>query len=94
MTMRSRRRSMRSTRATSCGRAATKNADGTEIAAEEVVSGSFRNIAGTITSLDAAGSTLVVKDLATKKQVTIHITAETQMRRLPEIAWRRCWRRG
>jgi hypothetical protein len=63
----------------------TKNADGSEIAAEEVVSGSFRNIAGTITSLDAAGATLVVKDLATKKQVAIHITAEAQMRRLPEM---------
>ena len=60
-----------------------KNADGTEIAAEEVVSGSFRNIAGTIASLDAAASTLVVKDLATKKPVTIHITAEAQMRPLP-----------
>jgi hypothetical protein len=62
-----------------------KNADGSEIAAEEVVSGSFRNIAGTIMSLDAAGESLVVKDLATKKQVTIHITAEAQMRRLPEM---------
>jgi hypothetical protein len=61
-----------------------KNADGTEIAAEEVVSGSFRNISGTITSLDAAGSTLVVKDLITKKQVTVHITADAQMRRLPD----------
>jgi len=63
----------------------TKNADGTEITAEDVVSGSFRNIAGTIVSLDAAGSTLVVKDLATKKPVTIHITADAQMRRLPEM---------
>jgi len=61
-----------------------KNADGTEINAEEVVSGSFRNIAGTISSLDAANSTFVVKDLATKKQVTIHITPDAQMRRLPE----------
>jgi Cu/Ag efflux protein CusF len=61
-----------------------KNADGTEIAAEEVISGSFLNIAGTVTSLDAAGSTLTVKDLATKKQVTIHVTAEAQMRRLPD----------
>jgi hypothetical protein len=61
-----------------------KNADGTEIAAEEMVSGSFRNISGTIASLDTAGSTLVVKDLATKKQVTIHITADAQMRRLPD----------
>ena len=61
-----------------------KNADGTEIAAEEIVSGSFRNISGTITSLDAPALTLTVKDLATKKQVTIHIAAETQMRRLPD----------
>jgi hypothetical protein len=61
-----------------------KNADGTAIDAEEVVSGTFRNISGTITSLDAAGSTMVVKDLATKKPVTVHITADAQMRRLPE----------
>jgi len=63
----------------------TKNADGTEIAAEDVVSGTFRNIAGTIVSLDTAGYTLIVKDLATKKPVTIHITADAQMRRLPEM---------
>jgi hypothetical protein len=62
----------------------TKSADGTEIAAEEVISGSFRNIAGTIASLDATASTLAVKDLATKKLVTIHVTAEAQMRRLPD----------
>jgi hypothetical protein len=62
----------------------TKSADGSEITADEVVSGSFRNIAGTIASLDAANSTFVVKDLATKKTVTIHITPEAQMRKLPE----------
>jgi hypothetical protein len=62
----------------------TKNVDGTEITAEDVVSGSFRNIAGKIVSLDAASSTLVVKDLATKKPVTIHITADAQMRRLED----------
>jgi uncharacterized membrane protein YgcG len=61
-----------------------KNADNTEIAAEEVISGSFRDISGTIASLDAASSTLVVKDLATKKPVTIHITEDAQMRRLPD----------
>jgi hypothetical protein len=63
----------------------TKNADGTEIAAEEVISGTFRNISGAITSLDTAGSALVVKDLATKKLVTIHIAADAQMRRLPDM---------
>jgi hypothetical protein len=64
----------------------SKNDAGTEIAAEEVVSGTFRNISGTILSLDAPASTLSVKDLATKKPVTIHITADAQMRKLPEHA--------
>jgi len=62
----------------------TKSADGTELAAEETISGSFRNIAGTVVSLDAASATLVVKDLATKKPVTIKIAAETQMLRLED----------
>lgn len=61
-----------------------KNADGTAIAAEEIVSGTFRNISGTIASLDTTSSTLVVKDLTTKKQFTIHITPDAQMRRLPD----------
>jgi len=62
----------------------TKSADGASIAAEEVVSGTFRNISGTIASLDTTAATLVVKDLTTKKQVTIHITTDAQMRRLPD----------
>jgi hypothetical protein len=63
----------------------TKNADGTEIEATEVVSGSFRNISGTIASLDPSNSAFSVKDLLTKKQVTIHITPDVQMHALPEM---------
>ncbi|HKD60485.1 MAG TPA: hypothetical protein VKB47_08490 [Terracidiphilus sp.] len=62
-----------------------KNADGTEIDATAVVSGSFRNISGTVSSIDAASSTLSVKDLVTKKNVTIHIAPDAQMRRLPDM---------
>jgi hypothetical protein len=62
-----------------------KNGDGTEIEATEVVSGSFRNISGTVSSMDAANSTVTVKDLATKKNVTVHISPDTEMRRLPEM---------
>jgi hypothetical protein len=62
-----------------------KNEAGTDITAEEVVSGSFRNISGTITSIDAAASNVMVKDLTSKKQVTIHIAGDTQMRELPEM---------
>jgi hypothetical protein len=62
----------------------TKSADGTSIDAAEVVSGTFRNISGVISSIDTTASTLALKDLATKKQVTIHITKDAQMRRLPD----------
>jgi hypothetical protein len=61
-----------------------KNADGTEITAEEIVSGTFRNISGTILAIDAAASTVSLKDLTTKKQVTIHIGPDAQMHRIPE----------
>ena len=60
-----------------------KNADGSELTAQEIVSGSFRNISGTISSLDNAQSTITVHDLATKKNVTIKITSESQLRKLP-----------
>lgn len=61
-----------------------KNADGTEIAAVEVVSGSFRNISGTISAIDTGASTFTVKDLLSKKSVTVKVAGEAQMRRLPD----------
>lgn len=61
----------------------TRSADGSELAAAEVVCGTFRNIAGTISSIDASANSITVQDLATKKAVTVHITAESQVRKLP-----------
>ena len=60
-----------------------KNADGSELTAQEIVSGSFRNISGTISSLDSAQNTITVHDLATKKNVAVKITSESQLRKLP-----------
>lgn len=62
-----------------------KNADGTELTADEIVSGTFRNIAGLVLSSDPANNTVTLKDLATKKPVTIRISADSQMRQLPEM---------
>jgi hypothetical protein len=60
-----------------------KNADGSELTAIEVVSGSFRNISGTISSLDNAQGTITIHDLATKKNVPVKITPDSQLRKLP-----------
>jgi len=61
----------------------TRTADGAQFDAAEIVSGTFRSIAGLVTSSDAASNTLVVQDLTSKSPVTLKITAESQMRKLP-----------
>src|SRR3984885_10719855 len=63
-----------------------KSDDGSSIQAEEVVSGSFKNLAGVIATLDAANGTLTLKDLATKKMMTVKITANSSVRALPPQA--------
>ncbi len=66
-----------------------RSADGGELAAEEIVSGTFRNVAGTINSVDASSLTLSVHDLLSKKTLLIKITPDSQLRQLPpEMAQR------
>lgn len=61
------------------------SADGSTVTAEEIVAGTFRNLAGTVLSTDQAANTVTIRDLATKKPVIIHITAESRMHKLPEL---------
>jgi hypothetical protein len=61
----------------------TRTADGSELTADEVVSGSFRNISGTIGSIDASAGTIAVTDLATKTLVVVKINESSQLRKLP-----------
>ncbi len=63
----------------------TKSADGKEINAAEIVSGTFRNIAATVISTDAANKTITVTDLANKRPVTLRVTPDSQMHELPQM---------
>ena len=66
-----------------------KTADGTSVAAERVVSGTFPQLAATVVSVDATAGVLTVKDLATKKNRFLRVTSDTTMRKLPpELAAR------
>lgn len=66
-----------------------RNPDGTEFTAEEIVTGSFRNIAGTVNSVDASAGTLTVQDLLSKKSVQVKVAGDSQLHQLPtEIAQR------
>jgi hypothetical protein len=60
-----------------------KNADGTRIKAEEIISGSFRNIAGVIKSIDAGTGEIKLTDLVEHKPVTVRVSSDTSLRRLP-----------
>jgi hypothetical protein len=61
----------------------TKSADGSEFAADEIVSGTFRNLAGIITAIDASAQTISLTDLISKKPVVVKITAQSQVRKIP-----------
>jgi hypothetical protein len=71
----------------------TRNAEGSAMEAEEIVTGSFRNIAGTIISIDAASNSVTVMDLLTKKAVVVKLSSQSQLRKLsPEVAQRIAFR--
>ena len=67
----------------------TRSADGSEVSAEEVVSGAFRNIAGTIKAIDPASNTMTVQDAIGKSAVVVKVSSDSQMKKLPaEMAQR------
>ncbi len=61
----------------------TKSEDGNNMTAEELVSGSFREIAATVVSIDVANNQMRVNDLATKKPVVVKINPDSNLRKLP-----------
>lgn len=65
----------------------TRSADGNDFDAQEIVSGSFRNIAGTITAIDISANTVSVKDLISKKEFLVKFTPQSEIRQLaPQMA--------
>lgn len=62
-----------------------RSADGATYAAQQVISGAFRNLAVTVSSVDAASGSLEVIDLDTKKKLQVKIPEGTTLRRMPEM---------
>jgi hypothetical protein len=61
-----------------------KNEDGSRLKAEELVSGSFQTIAGTVISVNTATGEVLLMDLKTKKPVTVRTNQNSMLRRLEE----------
>ena len=65
-----------------------RTSDG-EVNADEVVTGSFRSVAGPIKAIDAANNTITVQDVISKSPLTVKISPDSQMWKLPaEMAQR------
>jgi hypothetical protein len=62
-----------------------KNEDVTRVVPDEIIYGTFVRQAGTILSIDAATGTISMKDLTTKKPVTVVVNASTVQKKLPEM---------
>jgi hypothetical protein len=60
-----------------------RNADGTELSAEEILTGVFRNILGTINSVDASSGAISVQDMLSKKTVMVKVAADSELHKLP-----------
>lgn len=60
-----------------------KNAEGSEIAAEEIYAGVFPQYAATVKSVDASSGMLTIQDLASKKTVQVKVAADSQLHKIP-----------
>jgi len=62
-----------------------KSEDGLKVTADEVVFGTFQTRAGEVTAVNAEAKEITVKDLGTSKPVTIHFTADSQVKKMPDM---------
>lgn len=72
-----------------------KSADGANFQAEEIISGSFQTIAGTITAIDAATSEITINNFQTKKDVKVVVGQNSVLKQFPaEMAQRMAGMQG
>ena len=62
-----------------------KSEDGLKVTAEDVVFGTFVTKAGTITAVNAETREITVKDLANNKPLVIRVTADSQIKKMPDM---------
>lgn len=60
-----------------------KSSDGTSFAAEQVISGAFQTIAGTVKSVDAAKGEVTITDSQTKKDVVVVVSETSVLKKFP-----------
>ena len=66
-----------------------RSEDGTAFSAEEIITGAFMTVAGTVQSVDAEKNEVVIKDLKDDEEIVIAIRSTSLLKRFPEEAAQR-----
>ena len=64
---------------------AVKPAEDGKLDAEVIVSGTFRNVAGTVISTDVAANEITIKDLESKKPLIVKVNADSALHKMPPM---------
>ncbi|MBK9154084.1 MAG: hypothetical protein IPM25_07690 [Chloracidobacterium sp.] len=67
-----------------------RSPDGASFAAEEIVTGAFQTIAGTVKSFDSEKNELVITELQSSKDMTVSLASATLVKRFPEQMAQKC----
>jgi hypothetical protein len=60
-----------------------KSTDGARFTAEEIVTGAFQTLGGAVVSVDAAKGEIKINDIQSKQPVTIMVSRDTTLKRVP-----------
>jgi hypothetical protein len=61
-----------------------KSPDGASFAAEEIVTGAFRTVAGAVKIVDVAKNEVVITDAQSKKDITVELGSASVLKKFPE----------
>lgn len=61
------------------------NPDGTTMSASKIYSSSFRTVVGTVSSIAPDGKQITIKDLQTKQPVTVSLSDDSSIHKLPQM---------
>jgi hypothetical protein len=62
-----------------------KSPAGPRILADDIVFGSFVTRVGSVTAVDPAAHTIAIRDIQNQQPLTVHITADSQLRMMPDM---------
>ncbi|MEO8573853.1 MAG: hypothetical protein ABI481_07775 [Pyrinomonadaceae bacterium] len=61
-----------------------RSPDGASFSAEEIVTGAFRTVAGTVKAIDVAKNEVVITDFQSKKDITVELGSASVLKKFPD----------